>query len=121
MSAQRRTATKTPASSPPREADGAPAAAARVDPRPPKPAKVDPRPPKPVVSERRDEPKSGVAARLDDLKAWYWATVAEIKKVNWPDRETTRNLTVVVIAMTIALGLLLGGIDFLLQTLFRVL
>ena len=111
MSAQRRTATKTPAASPPREADGAPAAAARVD----------PRPPKPVVSERRDEPKSGVAARLDDLKAWYWATVAEIKKVNWPDRETTRNLTVVVIAMTIALGLLLGGIDFLLQTLFRVL
>jgi preprotein translocase subunit SecE len=38
-------------------------------------------------------------------------TISEIKKVTWPDRETTRNLTIVVIAMAVALGALLGGID----------
>lgn len=38
-------------------------------------------------------------------------TSAEIKKVTWPDKETTRNLTIVVIAMAVALGTLLGGID----------
>lgn len=38
-------------------------------------------------------------------------TVAEIRKVTWPDQETTRNLTIFVIALSIVLGTLLGGID----------
>lgn len=38
-------------------------------------------------------------------------TVAEIRKVTWPDQETTRNLTIFVIALSIFLGALLGGID----------
>ena len=42
----------------------------------------------------------------------------ELKRVNWPDRETTKNLTLVVIAVSIVLGLLLGGIDFVLQNIF---
>jgi preprotein translocase subunit SecE len=46
---------------------------------------------------------------------------AEIKKVNWPDRETTRNLTLVVIAVSAALGILLGGIDYVLFQLFEAL
>ncbi|HEU5430034.1 MAG TPA: preprotein translocase subunit SecE [Thermomicrobiales bacterium] len=112
MSAQRRTATKTRTASRPREDVGAaPVAAA-----PAKPA--TPRPPKPVAAERASEPQTGVARRIDDLKENLQETIAEIKKVNWPDRETTRNLTIVVIGMTVALGLLLGGIDFVLQTLF---
>lgn len=40
-------------------------------------------------------------------------TISEIKKVTWPDSQTTRNLTIVVIAMAIVLGVLLGGIDAL--------
>jgi preprotein translocase SecE subunit len=46
-------------------------------------------------------------------------TWAEIKKVTWPDSETTRNLTLLVIVMSTILGLLLGGIDFLLLKLFE--
>jgi preprotein translocase subunit SecE len=46
---------------------------------------------------------------------------AEIKKVIWPDRETTRNLTLVVIAVSVVLGILLGGIDFVLFQLFEAL
>jgi preprotein translocase subunit SecE len=41
-----------------------------------------------------------------------------LKKVNWPDRETTKNLTLVVIAVSIVLGILLGGIDYVLQSIF---
>jgi preprotein translocase subunit SecE len=112
MSAQRRTATKTRTAPGTREAGGvAPMATAPV-----KPAAS--RPPKPVVSERSTESKSGAAKRIDDLRESLQETIAEIKKVNWPDRDTTRNLTIVVIGMTVALGLLLGGIDFVLQTLF---
>lgn len=38
-------------------------------------------------------------------------TSSEIKKVTWPDQETTRKLTAVVIGLSIFLGILLGGID----------
>ena len=40
--------------------------------------------------------------------------MSEMKKINWPDQETTRNLTIVVIGISVALGILLGGIDYLL-------
>jgi preprotein translocase subunit SecE len=38
-------------------------------------------------------------------------TASEIRKVTWPDGDTTRNLTVFVVALSIFLGALLGGID----------
>jgi len=38
-------------------------------------------------------------------------TISEIKKVSWPDQETTRNLTLLVIGMAAILGAILGGID----------
>ena len=51
----------------------------------------------------------------------YRDTLGEMKKINWPDRETTKNLTIVVIGISAVLGVLLGGIDFMLQALFEVL
>lgn len=50
-------------------------------------------------------------SRLASLKQLVRDTKNEIKKVTWPDRETTRNLTIVVIALAAFLGALLGGID----------
>jgi preprotein translocase subunit SecE len=47
--------------------------------------------------------------------------MAEIKKVSWPDQETTRNLTIVVIGVSVILGLLLGGIDYVLFQIFEAL
>ena len=46
-------------------------------------------------------------------------TRSEIKKVTWPDRETTRKLTLLVLGVTVAAGLLLGGVDFVLFRLFE--
>ena len=37
--------------------------------------------------------------------------ISELKKVTWPTREETTRLTVAVVAVTITIGLLLGGID----------
>ncbi len=37
--------------------------------------------------------------------------VNELKKVSWPTREETTRLTVAVIAVTVTIGLLLGGVD----------
>jgi len=44
---------------------------------------------------------------------------SELRKVAWPTGRETVNLTVVVIALSVAMGLFLGGADFLFQELFR--
>ena len=59
--------------------------------------------------------------RFDGVRRFSRDTWSEIKKVNWPDRETTRNLTLVVIAVSTILGIMLGGIDYVLFQLFEAL
>jgi len=44
---------------------------------------------------------------------------SELRKVAWPSQRETINLTAVVIALSAAVGLFLGGVDFLFQELFR--
>lgn len=113
MSAPRRTATRGQApgaGSPPPVPPAAPAA---------RPAAAPSRPPRPEAPKPVAEPTGKFGKTLDGLKQSYQDTVAELKKVNWPDRETTKNLTLLVIAISAVMGLLLGGIDFILQGLFQ--
>lgn len=100
MSTPRQTATKTPAAAKPSRAELA-------------------RPPKPTVHpEKADAERNAYATKFDQLKKQWFDTIAELKKVTWPDRETTKNLTIVVIAISAVLGALLGGLDWVLQQLF---
>jgi preprotein translocase subunit SecE len=46
---------------------------------------------------------------------------SEVRKVIWPTRKVAMNLTGVVIALSAALGVFLGGIDFIFQEFFRLL
>lgn len=55
--------------------------------------------------------RSGGAARLEGVQRSFRETVAELKKVQWPDRMTTRNLTLVVIGMSASLAAILGLLD----------
>lgn len=68
--------------------------------------------------------KKGVARvvdpeRFSGARGFYNDTMSEIRKVIWPDRNQTRNLTLVVIAMSVVMGALLGGIDWVLLQLFE--
>lgn len=60
-----------------------------------------------------------LAARTQTIQTLFRDSMSEIKKVNWPDQETARNLTFLVIGISIVLGIALGGIDFVLQRLFE--
>ena len=40
--------------------------------------------------------------------------VSELKKVTWPTRPETVKLTLVVIAISLLVGIFIGGLDFLL-------
>lgn len=78
------------------------------------------RPPKPTVEREKqgETERSAYASRFDQIKKQWFDTVAELKKVTWPDKETTKNLTLVVIAISAVLGVLLGGLDWILQQVF---
>lgn len=56
-------------------------------------------------------------ARENRLTRWYRETVSELKKVVWPTREEWTNLTLIVLAVTVAMGIFLGGMDFIFERL----
>jgi preprotein translocase subunit SecE len=60
-----------------------------------------------------------VGGRFEPVRNFARDSMAEIRKVNWPDQETTRNLTILVIAVSAVLGIFLGGIDFVLLKIFE--
>ena len=76
------------------------------------------------AKSRQPDKKSGVGRlvnteRFSGIQGFSKATMSEIRKVIWPDREATRNLTILVIALSTVLGLLLGGIDYVLFQIFE--
>lgn len=46
-------------------------------------------------------------------------TIAELRKVVWPSRAETRSLTTVVIVIAIAVGVLLGSVDWIFNRLME--
>ena len=56
----------------------------------------------------------GLVSLFRDLKG-------EIKKVNWPSSRQAANMTAVIVALSAALGIFLGAVDFGFQELFRLL
>ena len=78
------------------------------------------RPPKPAPPKEVDpaKPRSGLSLRLERIRQLMRDTWSEIKKITWPDGDTVRRLTALVLAMAFVLGLLLGGIDYLLLRVF---
>ncbi|MGH2442853.1 MAG: preprotein translocase subunit SecE [Chloroflexota bacterium] len=68
-----------------------------------------------AVSRPRPAAASAGAARsrrnAPNLLGFYHESVAELKKVTWPTRQETMNLTIAVIGMTVAIAIFLGLID----------
>lgn len=61
-----------------------------------------------------------VGAKQDNaLVRYFKETRAEIRKVTWPTRDEAVNLTLIVLAVTVAMALFLGAIDYIFATLIR--
>lgn len=52
------------------------------------------------------------------LQRWFHETRGELRKVVWPTREEALRLTYVVIGLCLAMGLLLGVLDLILNSLY---
>ena len=46
------------------------------------------------------------------IKRWWRETFGELRKVQWPTPKEAWRLTKIVIVVIVAMGLLLGGLDF---------
>ena len=47
------------------------------------------------------------------IKRWWRETVGELRKVNWPTTREAWRLTKIVLIVMVAMGVLLGGLDFI--------
>lgn len=66
-----------------------------------------------VTTSRRNQ------APAERFRSLWQETRAELRKVTWPTREQTRNLTLVVVAVCIAMAAFLGVIDLILSQIVK--
>ncbi len=55
------------------------------------------------------------------IKEYFREVISQLKQTTWPSKETTKNMTLLVILVATLLAIYLGGIDFLLQEIMGVL
>lgn len=55
------------------------------------------------------------------IREWFRDAIAELRRVVWPTPQETRTLTLVVIGLSVALGLLMGFFDWLFSVLYQLL
>ncbi len=53
------------------------------------------------------------------ISRYFRETWAELKKVRWPTRQEARNLTLIVLGVTIGMAIVLGLLDFFFTWEFR--
>jgi len=62
--------------------------------------------------------KRNILRSVLGLPAFLWRYVKEsrdeLKKVSWPSRETTTQYTIIVVVASVGIGLITGGVDYLL-------
>ena len=86
-------------------------------------------PPAQAVRPRRGTPRPSAGAASGGGtrgRLYRWThprlvteTVAELRKVVWPSRAETRSLTTVVIVIAVAVGVLLGSVDWIFNRLME--
>ncbi len=56
--------------------------------------------------------RAGVAKKSRFRLRFFSSTIAELKKVVWPTRQEAIRLTILVLAVCIALAVVLGALDY---------
>jgi preprotein translocase subunit SecE len=75
-----------------------------------------------IVSKAQSRMQGQVQGRrkiAERMQEFFRNTQSEVKKVTWPTRQQTINLTIVVIGLSLAVGVSLGVIDLALSALIR--
>ncbi|MCC7353944.1 MAG: preprotein translocase subunit SecE [Anaerolineae bacterium] len=63
--------------------------------------------------------RTSVFSSDNRLVRYFKDTRAELRKVTWPTRQEATNLTLIVLAVTFTMAILLGAVDFVFTKLFE--
>jgi preprotein translocase subunit SecE len=85
--------------------------------KPEKTAKKDESPKKEEKSLARQQPNI-FQRTVSSVRRYFNETIGELRKVTWPTRKEATNLTIVVVAVTFAMGALLGLLDYVFSVFF---
>ena len=55
-------------------------------------------------------PRVGIGSRIG-VGRFFGEVISELRKVNWPTRQESTRLTVLVLTVSVAIGILLGLLD----------
>ncbi len=67
---------------------------------------------------KRPADENGIVQRT---RRYLEQTRSELRKVTWPTQNEAINLTIMVVIVIIAMGIILGGVDAIFTSLFRLL
>ncbi len=67
---------------------------------------------------KREEKTAVAVKRPNFIQRYFGETIGELRKVTWPTRKEATNLTVIVIAVVLAMGAILGLLDLVYSKLF---
>jgi preprotein translocase subunit SecE len=69
----------------------------------------------------KKEEKSVAVKRPNAIQRYISETIGELRKVTWPTRKEATNLTIIVLAVTLTVGIYLGLMDFIFSRFFALL
>ena len=65
-----------------------------------------------------DNKPSAISTFFAPVRDYFRDTLGELRKVHWPTRMEVRNLSIIVLAVTVAMSILLGSFDFIFNQTF---
>ncbi len=65
--------------------------------------------------------KKTTQKKQNRIQRFFRETIGELRKVSWPTRQETTNLTIVVVVVLVLMSGFLGALDFLFLRLFGLL
>jgi preprotein translocase subunit SecE len=74
---------------------------------------------KSTAPQKAGQKPTATARSSNRVVRWVRDMRAEIKKITWPTREAATNLTILVIVVSVAVGIMLGVVDFAFSSLFE--
>lgn len=64
---------------------------------------------------RSSNPPPTTTREINPVVKYFNETRAELRKVTWPTRDETKNLTMIIVAVSVTMAIFLGTLDYLFQ------
>ncbi|RMF04639.1 MAG: preprotein translocase subunit SecE [Chloroflexi bacterium] len=68
-----------------------------------------------VAKSKSRTTSSSSGSEPNAIVRYFQDTRAELRRVTWPTREETQNLTMIIVAVTVAMAFFLGALDYIFQ------